>query len=95
VLVQTAALLSQAQLKAADGGGQLGARGVGEKGGRWYVVWRRFVPNGIYRDRLALDVAMGEISGAVWADRFFYPDLPDRNARQMLSERLRHRSAEK
>jgi hypothetical protein len=80
--------LGRLQLATVEGGAYLGAWCIREEGERAYASWMRFVPNADFRPGYVLDIAMGEINRALWADRVFFPELAPRNAWPIMRARV-------
>jgi hypothetical protein len=86
------ARLQELQLATNDGGGQCGAWYVGHHRQVPYPTWTRFIPNALFRPRLAADVTMSEVVRALWVDRLFYPGLPLRSAWPIMRARYEAQS---
>jgi hypothetical protein len=77
--------IQESQIETVEGGERLGAWGVREiVGNEDFVAWSRFVPNLLFRQGYATDVAWGEINRAVWVDRLLFPHLPPRDAWKVM-----------
>lgn len=82
-----AGVLQQLQLQTTLGGGQCGAWAVRVNKGDPVLAFSRFVPNAMFRQDLVLDVAIGEVNRALWVDGVMFPDLPPRNAWDVIRVR--------
>jgi hypothetical protein len=84
--------LQRLQMSTVDGGGQMGAWGFRSDIDFAHVAWSRFIPNVLFIPGLSADVATGEINRAAWCDALLFPELPSRNAWELMIAREKLRA---
>ena len=86
-LIERANYLQLLQSETVEGGGQFGAWAVRRHISRPCVAYCRFVPNAMFGAGVIQDVVLHEISRALWVDGLCFPDLPPRNAWEIMGRR--------
>ena len=67
----------------------LGSWHAREIGDSWTVAYGSFIPNALYQEGLATNLALWTIELARWAQRMIWPDLKNKAMTEIYSERMR------